>query len=63
MASGVFKRRVLRLHLSDLDNIMYIHTVGDEERSCAPMSVTIMGAQICWRTGFGHLMNMMVDGV
>ena len=31
-------------HLSDLDKILYRHTLGDEERSCvSPMSVIIMG--------------------
>ena len=43
-----FKLRVLGLHLSDLDKILYRHTLGDEERSCvSPMSVIIMGAEIC----------------
>ena len=56
VASGVFKCRVLRLHLSDLDQILYRHTLGDEERSyVSPMSAIIMGAEICCRTGFGHL--------
>ena len=60
----VFKRRVLGLHLLDLDSILRRHTLGDKETSCAsPMSGFIMGADICWRTGFGHLMRMIVDGV
>ena len=38
-----FKWRVLGLHLSDLDKILYRHTLGDAERSCvSPMSVIIM---------------------
>ena len=42
------KWRVLRLHLSDVDKILYRHTLGDEEGSCvSPMSVIIMGAEIC----------------
>ena len=58
------KRRVLGLQLSDLDKILDRHTLGDVERSCAsPMSVIIMGAGICWSTGFGCLMKMAVDGV
>ena len=40
--------RVLGLRPSDVDKIMYRHTLGDEERSCvSPMSVVIMGAEIC----------------
>ena len=40
------KWRVLELHLSDLDEILYRHTLGDEERSCvSPRSVIIMGAE------------------
>ena len=36
---------MLGLHLSDLDEILYRHTLGDEERSCvSPMSVIIMSA-------------------
>ena len=43
-----FKWRVLGLCPSDLDKILYRHTLGDEERSCvSPMSVIIMGAEIC----------------
>jgi len=43
-----FKWRVLGLRLSDLDKILDKHTLGDEERSCvSPMSVIIMGAEIC----------------
>ena len=58
------KWRVLGLHLSDLDKILYRHTLGDEERSCvSPMSVIIMGAEICRRTGFGFMKKMIVDGV
>ena len=35
-------------HLSDLDEILYRHTLGDEERSCvSPMFIIIMGAEIC----------------
>ena len=64
LARGVFKWRVLGLHLSDLDKILYRHTLGDEERSCvSPMSVIIMGAEICWRTGFVNMKEMIVDGV
>ena len=64
MANGVFKWRVLGLHLSDLDKISYRHTLDDEERSCvSPMSVIILGAKICCRTGFGHLRQMIVEGV
>ena len=56
--------RVLGLHLSDLDQILYRHTLGDEERSCvSPMSVIIMGAEICCRTDFGLMKNMIVDGI
>ena len=56
MANGVFKRRVLGLHLSDLDKILYRHPLGDEERSCvSPISVIIMGAEICCKTSFGYL--------
>ena len=48
MANGVFKWRVLRLHLSDLDEILDRHSPGDEERSCVSlMSVILMGAEIC----------------
>ena len=55
---------VLGLCPSDLDKILYRHTLGDEDRSCvSPMSVIIMGAEICWRTGFGNMQNMIVDGV
>ena len=51
-----FKWRVLGLQLSDLDKILYRHTLGDEERSCvSPMSVIIMGAEICWSTCFATL--------
>ena len=32
VANRVFKRRVLRLHLSDRDKILYGHTLGDEEK-------------------------------
>ena len=40
--------RVLGLQLSDLDKILDKHTLGDEEGSCvSPMSVIIMGAEIC----------------
>ena len=54
---------MLGFHLSDLDEIMDKHTLGDEERSCmSPMSVIIMGAEICWRTGFGFMQKMLVDG-
>ena len=59
-----FKWRMLELHLSDLDNILYRHTLGDEERSyVSTMSVVIMGAEICRWTGFGRMKNMIVDGV
>ena len=55
---------MLGLQLSDLDKILYRHTLGDEERSCvSPMSVIIMGAEICWRTGFVNMKEMIVDGV
>jgi hypothetical protein len=55
---------VLGIQLSDLDQILYRHTLGDEERSCvSPISVIIMGAEICWRTGFGFMKKMIVDGV
>ena len=64
MANGVFKRCVLRLHLSDLDKILYRHTLCDEDKSCvSTIFVIIMGAEICWSTGFGHLRKMIVDGV
>ena len=44
---------MLGLQLSDLDKILYRHTLGVEEGSCAsPMSVIIMGAEICWSTCF-----------
>ena len=43
-----FNWRVLGLHLPDLDKILYRHTLGGKERSCvSPMSVIIMGAEIC----------------
>ncbi len=59
-----FKWRVLGLCPSDLDKILYRHTLGDEERSCvSPMSVIIMGAEICCRTDFGLMKNMIVDGI
>ena len=55
---------MLGLHLSDLDKILDTHTLGDKERSCvSPMSVIIMGAEICWMTGFDNMKNMIVDGV
>ena len=55
---------MLGLKLSDLDKMLYRHTLGDEERSCVShMSVIIMGAEICWRTGLGSMKNMIVDGV
>ena len=58
------KWRVLGIQLSDLDKILDKHTLGDEERSCvSPMSVIIMGAEICWRTGFDFMKKMIVDGV
>ena len=64
MARGVFKWRVLGLHLSDLDKILDKHTLGDEERSrVSPMSVISMGAEICRGTGFGCMEKIMVDGV
>ena len=64
MANGVFKWRVLGLHLSDFDKMLNRRTLGDEERSCGgPMFVITMGAEICCRTGFGHLRNIIVDGV
>ena len=48
MANGVFKRRVLRPRLSGLDEMLYRHTLGDEDRSCVgPMFVIIMRADIC----------------
>ena len=63
-ANRGLKWRVLGLHPSDLDKILDKHTLCDEERSCvSPMSVIIMGAEICWRTGFGNMENMTVDGV
>ena len=34
MANGVFKRCVLKLHVSYLDKILYRHTLSDEERCC-----------------------------
>ena len=59
-----FKWRVLGLCPSDLDKILYRHTLGDEERSCvSPMSVIIMGAEICWSSCFGFIKKMIVDGV
>ena len=55
---------MLGLHLSDLDTILYRHTVGDDEGYCvSPMSVIIMSVEICCRTGFGHLRQNLVDGV
>ena len=64
MARGVFKCRALRLQLSDVHEILYRHTSGDEERSCvSPMSVIIMGAEIYRWTGFGLMKKMIVDGV
>ena len=55
---------MLGIQLSDLDKILYRHTLGDEERSCvSPMSVIIMGAEICWRIGSGFMKKMIVDGV
>ena len=37
------KWRVLGLHLSDLDQMLDKHTLGDEERSCvSPMSVIMV---------------------
>ena len=42
------KCRVPGLHLSDLDKIMYKHTLGDEGRfGVNSMVVIIMGAEIC----------------
>jgi len=59
-----FKWRVLGFHLSDLDKMLDKHALGDEEGSCvSPMSVIIMGAEICWRTGFVIMKKMIVDGV
>ena len=56
--------RVLGIQLSDLDEILYRHTLGDKERSyVSPMSVIIMGAEICRWTGFGLMKRMIVDGV
>ena len=47
----------------DLDKIRYRHTVGDEEISCvSPMSVIIMGAEICRWTGVAFMKKMIVDG-
>ena len=55
---------MLALHLSDVDKILYRHTLGDEERSCvSPMSVIIMGADICRWTGFGFMQRMIVDAL
>ena len=55
---------MLGLQLSDLHKILYRHISGDEERSyVSPMSVIIMVAEICWRTGFGSMMKMIVDSV
>ena len=49
---------------NDLDNILVKHTLGDEDRSCvSPMSVMIMGAEICRWKGFGLMQKMMADGV
>ena len=63
-ADRALKWRVLGLHLSDLDKILYRHTLGDEERSCvSAMSVVIMGAEICRWTGFGLKKTMIVDSV
>ena len=59
-----FKWRVLGLHPSDLDKMLDKHALGDEEGSCvSPMSVIIMGVEICRWTGFGLLKKMIVDGV
>ena len=42
------KWRVIGLCPSDVDKILYRHTLGDEEGSCvSPMSVIIMGGEIC----------------
>ena len=55
---------MFRLHLSDLDKILYRYALGDVDRSYVrPMSVIIMGAEICLSTGFGHLRKIIVDGV
>ena len=59
-----FKWCVLGLCPSDLDKILDKHTSGDEERSCvSPMSVIIMGAEICRWTSSGLMKKMIVDGV
>ena len=43
-----FKWRVLGIHLSDLDQILYRHTLGDAERfGVSRISVIIMGAESC----------------
>jgi hypothetical protein len=50
--------------MSALDKILHRQSLGDEDRSCvSPMSVIIMGAEICCRTGFGHARKHIVDGV
>ena len=55
---------MLRLYLSDLDNILYSNSLGDKDKSLvSPMYVIIMSAEICCRTYIGHLKNMIVDGV
>ena len=53
MASRVFKRDVLRILMSDLDDGQEKHTLGIKERSCVnAMFIIIMSAEICWRIGF-----------
>ena len=55
---------MLGLCPSDRDEILDKHALGDEEGSCvSPMSVIIIGVEICRWTGFGLMKNMIVDGV
>ena len=55
------KWRVLGLCLSDLDKILYRHTLGEDRFFASAMSVVIMGAEIYQWTGFGLMKNMIVD--
>ena len=57
------KWRVLGLQLSDLGNILYRHTLGDEERSCvSPMSVIIMGRDLLMDR-FWLMKQTILDGI
>ena len=66
MARRVFNRRVLRIHLSDLDEGQEEPSLGIKDWFCARgMFVIIMSAEICWRTYFvtrPDFMNFMVRG-